>query len=286
MKGYGSSESTIGFSSERFSVRRGVARLTAAVAPTDDRGMELTGKTALVTGAAHRIGKAIALELASRGASIVVHYGGSEAEAEATAIEIESRGVSAWPVQADLRSPEQIDGLFAKVHELTSDLAVLVNSAASFESAPFSQIDGSNWDEVMALNLRAPFLCSQRAASAMSLTGGGAIVNIADLSAFRPWKGFAHHGTSKAALIHLTLASARELAPEVRVNCVVPGAILPPPGVSESSDSWRRRGESIPLGRTGSTAEIAKAVAFLACHEFITGAVLPVDGGEHLCSGR
>lgn len=248
--------------------------------------MELAGKTALVTGAARRLGKAIALELASRGASIVVHYGSAEEEARETVAEIEALGVSAWPVQADLRAPAHIDRLFDRIEELSRGLTVLVNSASSFESEPFLEIDVASWDDVLALNLRAPFLCTQRAAGIMRASGGGVIINIADLSAFEPWKKFAHHGTSKAALVHLTRVSAHELAPEVRVNCVVPGAILPPPGISESGEFWRKRGDVVPLRRTGASGEVAEAVAFLVCNEFITGAVLPVDGGEHLKAPR
>ncbi len=248
--------------------------------------MELAGRTALVTGAAHRLGKAIALELASRGASIVVHYGSSEATARETAAEIEALGVSAWPVQADLRAPADIERLFDCVEELSRGLAVLVNSASSFESEPFLEIDVARWDEVLALNLRAPFLCTQRAAAMMRAAGGGVVINIADLSALGPWKEFAHHSTSKAALVHLTRTAAHELAPEIRVNCVIPGAILPPPGVSESGESWRKRADAVPLRRTGAKGEVTAAVAFLVRNEFITGAVLPVDGGEHLRVSR
>ncbi len=248
--------------------------------------MELAGKTALVTGAARRVGKAIALALASQGASIVIHYGGSKSAAAETAGEIEALGVSAWPVQADLRSPAAIGRLFDRVEEFSPNLSVLVNSAASFESEPFLEIGAAAWDEVQALNLRAPFLCTQRAAPMMRAAGGGAVINIADLSGLKPWKRFAHHGTSKAALVHLTRAAAHELAPEVRVNCVVPGAILPPPGLDDSEDSWQQRGDVVPLGRTGTESEVAAAVVFLACNEFITGAVLPVDGGEHLTAPR
>lgn len=244
--------------------------------------MDLVGKTALVTGAAHRIGKAIALELATRGASIIVHYGSSEEAAVRTAAEIEAVGVSAHPLRADLRDQEEIEALFSQIDGVCDNLAVLVNSAASFESAAFLDITAASWDEVMDLNLRAPFLCTQKAAVRMRAVGGGAVVNIADLSGLRPWRGFAHHGTSKAALVYLTRSSAYELAPEIRVNCVVPGPILPKSGDPESAASWQRRGDAIPLKRTGSAEEIAAAVGFLVSNEFITGAVLPVDGGEHL----
>ncbi len=248
--------------------------------------MNLSGKTALVTGAARRVGKAIALELARRGASVVVHFGGSAGEAQETVGEIEALGVSAWAMQSDLRVESEIERLFAAIADQIGDLEVLVNSAASFESEPLVEIGPGAWDEVLALNLRAPFLCIQKAAPLMRAAGGGAVVNISDLSGVRPWKNFAHHGTSKAALIHLTRAAALELAPEIRVNCVVPGAILPPPGIEEAAESWRKRGLRVPLGRTGEPNDVAETVAFLISSDYITGAVLPVDGGEHLAAPR
>lgn len=248
--------------------------------------MKLKGKTALVTGSSRRLGKAIALELAARGASIVVHFGASGEAATETAAEIEALGVAAWPVQADLREPAEISGLFDQVEALGRGLDVLVNSAASFENDPLRDISLEGWDEVMAVNLRAPFLCIQRATPMMQAAGGGSIVNIADLSAWVPWRGVAHHSTSKAALVHLTQAAALELAPGVRVNCVIPGAILPPPGVSEADEAWLEKREVVPLGRTGASSEVAEAVAFLVGNDFITGAILPVDGGEHLRTAR
>lgn len=248
--------------------------------------MDLGGKTALVTGAARRVGRAIALALARRGASLVVHYAGSEVAATEAASEIEDLGVSAWPVQADLRRRKEVERLFDAIRERAGRLDVLVNSAASFERARFADITVEAWDEVMALNLRAPFLCTQLATPLMRSAGSGAIVNIADLSGVRPWKKFAHHGTSKAGLIHLTRAAACELAPEIRVNCVVPGAILPPPGMDEDSDRWRELARQTPLQRTGSPRELAEAVVFLISNDFITGAVLPVDGGDHLAAPR
>lgn len=236
-----------------------------------------------MTGAARRLGKSIAVELARRGTSVFVHFRRSEEEAKRTVREIRALGTDAWAVGADLSSPADIERIFDFVRVTGHGLDALVNSAASFERQGLLDIAAAAWDDVMAINLRAPFLCTQAAARMMSdSTDGGAIVNIADLSGIRAWKEFAHHSTSKAGLIHLTKASARELAPTVRVNCIVPGAILPPPGIEESDSSWQRLGNKIPLRRTGSGEELAKAVCFLLQHDFITGAVLPVDGGEHL----
>jgi pteridine reductase len=164
-----------------------------------------------------------------------------------------------------------------------------VNSAASFENAPFDEITGEAWDAVMAVNLRAPFLCSQAAARLMRASSGagvpGLIVNVSDISGLTPWRGYAHHGVSKAALLHLTRVAARELGPHVRVNAVVPGPILPPPGEEEGSEAWRRRGERLPLRRTGRPQDIGEAVVFLARNDFITGETIVIDGGERLLAG-
>ncbi len=252
--------------------------------------MELEGKVALVTGAARRLGKVIASELARGGAAIVVHYGSSEEEARSTAAELAGRGVEAWPVQADLGQPDEIEKLFSALDERFDRLDVLVNSAASFVRQSFDRVSAADWDRVLAVNLRAPFLCSQRAARSMRRGGGkgvesGVIVNISDLSGVMPWKGYAQHSVSKAGVIHLTRSAAKELAPDVRVNALAPGAILPPPGMDEDDPDWQRRGSKVPLGRTGDTAHVASAVRFLIENDFINGAVLPVDGGEHLLWG-
>lgn len=247
--------------------------------------MRLDGAVALVTGAAHRLGAAVAHSLAGRGCSVVVHYGGSREAAERTAAELARLGVRAWPLGADLREPAAIEGLLAEVASRCGRLDLLVNSAASFERQDFETIEASDWDRVLALNLRAPLLCARLAAPLMRSSqrpdgAPAAVVNIADLSAFEAWPGYAHHGVSKAGLVHLTRQMAVELAPAIRANAVVPGAILPPPGVETESPAWRRRGEKIPLGRTGRGEEVGAAVVFLAANDFVTGAVLPVDGGE------
>ena len=133
---------------------------------------------------------------------------------------------------------------------------------------------------MFALNLRAPFLCTQRAARIMrgSERDGapGLVVNLSDLSGLQAWTRHAHHAASKGGLLHLTRRAARELAPEVCVNAVIPGAILPPPGVSAGASEWRRRGELVPLGRTGDPPDVGRAVVFLAENDFITGVMLPM----------
>lgn len=249
--------------------------------------MELSGKVALVTGASRRLGREIALGLAREGVSVVVHYGRSRREAEETVKAIEALGVRAWPIQADLRDPEAIRHLFVKLDEGCDRLDIVVNSAASFETKPLEGVTLGEWDRVLAVNLRAPFLCVQQAVTRMRAKTGdqeekGVILNIADLSGVQAWKGYPHHGVSKAGLIHLTRSAAKELAPDIRVNCIVPGAIFPPPGVPTTAGSWQRKLEKIPLRRSGDPEWITRAVSFLVENEYLTGAILPVDGGEHL----
>lgn len=253
--------------------------------------MNLDGKVALVTGASRRVGKAIALGLARRGTGVVVHYGRSADAAEATRKEIEALGVPSWTVQADLRDPAAVEDLFTELEGRVERLDVLVNSAAGFERKPFEEITAEDWDRAMALNLRAPFLMMRRAAGWMRRPPRGEgekalVINMADLSGVQAWPEFAHHGVSKAALIHLTRVAARELAPEIRVNALVPGAILPPPGVDPDSEEWRSTAGQLPLGRLGDPEQVAHTIVYLAEADFVTGAIVPVDGGEHLLGAR
>lgn len=253
--------------------------------------MDLHDKVALVTGAAKRVGRAIALELARRGAGVVVHYGRSEDAAQDTAGEIRSLGVPCWLVQADLRRPEEIDRLFETLRAEVPRLDVLVNSAAGFHSKPFLEITAEDWDAVLAVNLRAPFLLTRRAAVWMAESPrpedeSGLVVNLVDLSGIQAWCGFAHHGVSKAGLLHLTKLAARELAPKVRVNAIVPGAILPPPGVGEDSAEWRETKRRVPLRRAGSPEMVARTVVYCAGNDFLNGAVIHLDGGERWTAVR
>lgn len=249
--------------------------------------MILEDRVALVTGAAHRVGKAVALALAREGARVVVHFGRSRGEAEATAAEIRALGTEAWPIQADLAEPAQVAALFDEVGQRCGRLDVLVNGAATFRKQSFARIGVADWDAALAVNLRAPFLCMQRAvplfeASPRPDGAPALVVNLCDLSGVQPWKGYVQHGVSKAGLLHLTKIAARELAPGVRVNAIVPGAILPPPGVDPAGDLWRRIGSASPLARPGHPDLVGQTVVFLAQNDYITGAAIPLDGGEHL----
>jgi len=246
--------------------------------------MKLTDRVALVTGGAHRLGRAIALALAERGALIALHYDTSRVAARQTAGEIAAHGFDVEIFQADLSEPSQIAKLISRVGKRFGRLDILVNSAASFERRDFDEITAGDWDAVMALNVRAAFLTSQHAVPLMraSTYQPTLIVNIADLSGLYPWLGYAHHSVSKAALIHLTKSLARELAPDIRANAIIPGAILPPPDIDAASPEWQGAGKRNLLKRVGDPADIGRAVVFLAESDFITGAIIPVDGGESL----
>jgi pteridine reductase len=242
--------------------------------------MDLTDKVALVTGAGQRVGRAIALGLAERGASILVHYRSSEDEARETLDDIRALGVRAEAFRADLGQPEEIAALFEAVVRSFGRVDVLVNSASTFRLSDVLDVTVEDWNRVMNVNLRAPFLCSQHAARLMLDGGSGVIVNIADIAGQVPWVRFPHHSVSKAGVVMLTKVFAKSLGPEVRVNAVVPGPVLKPEDMSD--DRWERLGAMLPLRRTGDPGNVVQAVLALVENDFMTGAVLNVDGGDSL----
>ena len=247
--------------------------------------IELRDKVALVTGSAHRVGRAIALELANQGVHIVVHYHRSDpAQVRGTVQNIESLGVDAFAVQADLSDPQGVDALFARLQERFDRLDIVINSAAVFQQRDLLEVSLADWELTMAVNLRAPFLITQRAARMMAGNPhhGGAIINICDAGVDGPWQKYPHHGVSKSALWMLTQVSALTLAPDIRVNAIAPGPILMTdrPGMSDAL--WAKVAERIPLQRTGNPEDVARAVVYLCQEGFINGALLHVNGGEHL----
>ena len=247
----------------------------------------IPGMSLLVTGAAHRLGRAIALGLAARGASIVVHFGGSREKAMETAEMARDLDVEAWLVQADLADSGAVRAVARTVESEVGRLDGIVHSAASFRQGTIDEIDALKWDQIMAVNLRAPYLLTRGLLPHLQRsyrhTGHPAsVTHVCDLSALHPWSGYGAHGVSKAGLLHLTRTLARELAPAVRVNAVVPGAILPAPGVDPESEDWARWGERLPLQRTGDPEDVVSTIAFLIESGFVTGAAIPVDGGENL----
>jgi NAD(P)-dependent dehydrogenase (short-subunit alcohol dehydrogenase family) len=242
--------------------------------------MNPAGKVALVTGGARRVGRALSLALGGAGADIVVHYHTSSASARDVVTELERGGQRAIALQADVASRTDVQNLMAAVQREFGRLDILVNSAASFESAPFLEIQECDWDRVLAVNLKGPFLLMQAAAPLLAAHPPGVIVNIADLSAFQPWPSYAHHAVSKAGLVHLTRVAARALGPGIRVNCIAPGTVLPPEGyTSMGSDGTSDRRVVAPSGQPD---DVARALLFLIESEFITGQTVVVDGGRLL----
>ena len=233
---------------------------------------------ALVTGSAHRLGKAFALSLARMGYAIALHYHGSETEAEQTAAEIRALGVDCLPIHADLTIPEKIDFLFSQIDELNLPLKVVVNSAAVMPVGKPQELELRAWDMALDLNLRAPFLIAQHAAKRMG--EGGLIVNISDIGAQKAWSRYPSYTVSKAGLESLTKMLARALAPSIRVNAIAPGLVLPSDVVTD--EQWQRRVEKLPLKRAASLEELTFTLEFLIKNEYITGQTLVVDGGYSL----
>jgi pteridine reductase len=233
---------------------------------------------ALVTGSAHRLGKAFALTLARMGYSIALHYRGSADEAAKTVKEIRALGVDCLPIRADLTIPEKIDFLFSLVDEFHTPLRVLVNSAAVMPAGNPRDLELKDWNSALDLNLRAPFLLAQGAAKRM--TTGGLIVNVTDIGAQKAWSRYLSYTVSKAGLESLTKLLARSFAPDIRVNAIAPGLVLPSDVVSE--EQWNRLVERLPLKRAARVEEITSALDFLIRNEYITGQTIVVDGGYSL----
>jgi NAD(P)-dependent dehydrogenase (short-subunit alcohol dehydrogenase family) len=232
----------------------------------------LAGKIVLVTGAAKRIGRGIALRLSEEGARVAIHYYTSEMEAHETAAECGSAPL----FRANLESVAEIARMFAEVEQQLGSLDGLVNNAARFSRFDPLEITEQDWDLIHSVNLKAVFFCCQHAARLMKRGGGGRIVNISSLGGIRPWADHAHYCASKAGVIMLTRALAKAFAPEITVNSVAPG-VIPFPDIDEEG---RRLIEVTPARRGGTPAEIANAVAyFLKASEFVTGQTLAVDGG-------
>ncbi|MGD2216375.1 MAG: SDR family oxidoreductase [Gemmatimonadales bacterium] len=242
--------------------------------------MELTGRVALVTGSARRLGRSIADALAEAGCAIAIHHHASPSEAADAVRGCRALGVDAAAFQADLGDPDQIERLFAELESGFGQLDILVNNAAIFARVPATRITPEEWDRVLNLNLRAPFFCSQRAARLMMRAGTGSIVNIADVAAFQAWPAYAHYCVSKAGLLMVTRVLARALAPEVRVNAVAPGPVLPPEG--SLPDEAERLAELTALKRLGGPEDVVQAVLFLIKSSYITGETIVVDGGKLL----
>jgi pteridine reductase len=241
--------------------------------------MELKGKVALVTGGGRRVGRALAVALGQRGATVAVHYNESDEGAKEVVGEIAQRGSKAIAFGSDLTSPDAPSKLVEQVHAKLGGLDILVNSAAVMIRTPFGSIEPKQWDDILALNLRAPFFLTQAAAPHLK-RARGAIINIADLAAFETWPGYIPHGVSKSGVVYFTKALARVLAPEVRVNAIAPGTVLLPDDWSD--EEAERLDATTPLKRDGSPQDVVEAMLFLLGADYITGETIIVDGGRHV----
>ena len=239
----------------------------------------LNGRVVLVTGAGRRVGRAIALALGAQGMPVVVHFNGSRDGAEETARLIVESGGEAVIEQADLARVDAAYALVDRAVAWRGTLGALVNSAAIMLRTPIPDTTQDDWDRMFALNVRAPYFLSQRAAPSLAASRG-AIVNIADLAAFESWPAYVPHGMTKAAVVQMTRAMAQALAPDVRVNAVAPGVVLLPEGWSD--EGARHLQETTPLRRLGAPEDVAQAVVYLLGAEYVTGEVVRVDGGRHV----
>jgi 3-oxoacyl-[acyl-carrier protein] reductase/pteridine reductase len=236
----------------------------------------LSGKSALVTGGARRIGRAIALALAKAGADVTITYRTSQTEAAQTVREIEAQGTRAFAVECDVRSEASVRHAVAASIARFQRLDLLVNNAAVFDTAALEELTLEQWDAVFETNTRGPFLVAREALLHLR-SAHGRIINIGSLGGVRAWAGHAHYCASKAALHMLTQAMAKGFAPEVSVNCVAPGWIE---FDENPADDARRFAARTPMQRNGTAEDVAQAVLFFAAGPaFITGQILSVDGG-------
>jgi NAD(P)-dependent dehydrogenase (short-subunit alcohol dehydrogenase family) len=235
----------------------------------------LHNKTALVTGAAKRIGRALALALAEAGADVAITYKGSKAEATATVEDLTAFKVRAMAVECDVRSHESVQQALAAVVHQFGRLDLLVNNAGTFETAALQSITLEQWDKMFETNTRGPFLMAQAAYPHLH-AAKGRIINIGSLGGLHPWPTHGHYCTSKAALHMLTQTMAKAFAPQISVNCVAPGMVVN----GEVDPAYEHFAHKTPMQRNGTPADVAEAVLFFARGpHFITGQILSVDGG-------
>lgn len=241
--------------------------------------MDLRGKRALVTGAGQRVGAAIAERVAAAGATVAVHYHRSSEGAELVCRNIAAQGGQAFALRADLSDANQVTRLMDEALAGLGGLDLLVASAAGYDRQPFVDVSADDFDRSLALNVRAPFLLAQAARPALS-ANGGSIVLVTCTSPRAPYSGYASYIVSKGALQTLMRVLAVELAPEIRVNAVAPGTVLPPVGLSPAE--LGALVEATPLSRIGSATDVADAVVYLATAPFVTGVEIVVDGGRSI----
>lgn len=246
--------------------------------------MRLAGQVALVTGAARRVGRAIALALAEAGCDIALHFNRSRDDAHRTAADIEALGRRCWPCEADLADADAAAALPDRVAQQAGRLDILIHNASTWSRTPLTELTLDAWERVFRVNVFAAGLLARSAAKHLRQSGRGRIVNISDIAAGRPWGGYLAYCASKAALENLTRGLARALAPEVLVNAVAPGIVEFPPDLDEATR--RRLIGAVPLRRCGAPADVAATVLFLVRDaDYVTGTTIAVDGGREIAWG-
>jgi pteridine reductase len=251
-----------------------------------ESNMDLKNRIVLITGAARRVGRVLALELAARGARLALHYHRSKAEAEELKRQLENTGGVAEIFAADLAAFAETNSLIERVHGHFGELDVLINNAAIFECTPLDELTEADWDRHLNINLKAPFFLCRNAARFMRQSTiperrGGRIINIADAEIAHPWPAYLPYSISKAALVTMTRGLARTLAPDIQVNALGPGTVLPP--LDDEAQDIEQAIRRIPLKRLGSPTDIAQAVCFLLENgDYLTGAFIPIDGGSSI----
>ncbi len=240
--------------------------------------MDIQNTVALVTGGAHRVGKAISLELARAGASVAILYNASAAAAQETAQEVRELGVDAFPVQCDIADLKAVKQMVQEVHSHFGCLDLLVNAADWFGKHPFPTDSYDTWHRIIDITVHGSFYVSNECAPLLLAQPQAAVVNIVDLSVWHAWPDFTAHAVAKSGLLALTRQMALELAPTVRVNAVAPGPVMPLPTYSE--ERLQHSIERTLLRRWGEPEDVAHAVRFLINADFATGEVLRIDGGE------
>jgi glucose 1-dehydrogenase len=242
--------------------------------------MDLQGATALITGGAVRVGKALTLGLASAGCDVFIHYNSSPDAAEETAVAAEAFGVKAALGSADLSDPGTAPGLIAAATAALGPIRILVNSASGFPEDSIGDVALGGWRATAALTLESPVFLTQAFAAALPLDISGAVVNITDARTARPYLKHFSYIVAKGGLDAFTRAAAAALAPRIRVNAIALGVMLPPPG--EGQEYADRLAANLPLGRPGGTDPIVETLLHLIRTDFITGEIHRLDGGGHL----
>ena len=250
--------------------------------------MNPQGKNALITGGAHRVGKAITMMLANAGANVIVNYNSSADAAVETVAEAKALGVDALAVQCDVSDYQAVQQMTAQIEDHFGGVDIIVNAASLFGKTPFPSAEPAvmeMWHHVTRISIDgAYYVCNALVPSmlqrAKAQNGSNLIVNIVDMSLWHPWHNFTAHAVGKAGLMALTQQLALELAPTIRVNAIAPGIVMPPPGYSEAQ--MAESSIKVPLKRWGQPEDVAHAVRYLVEAEYVTGEVMVVDGGERI----